>query len=132
MDQRELVRSGNVTVPDRYVIVTVMHLHDPESLIAESRQFGAIVTDWFRARGTASDSIVLAAVAEKKFHGAIVEWFAQVHARDVTLRPIFQSVPFRIELHDPQGKPVGERQFSPEPPPKAGFFSNPFGGRPKK
>jgi hypothetical protein len=132
LDQRELVRKGEGAMADRFAIVLVMHLHDPNVLLAESRQFGSIVTDWYRARGATAESIVLAAVSEEKYHNAIYDWYAMVHAQDVTLRPIFQVVPFKIELHDSKGQRLAEHDFSTKSPPKAGLLAGLFGAFRKK
>ena len=132
MEQRELVRKGEGALADRFVIVLVMHLQDPDSLLSESRQFGAIVTDWFRARGATAGSVVLAAVSDEKYHKAIYDWYAMVHAQDVTLRPIFEVVPFKIELHDSKGLRLAEHDFSTKSPSQPGFLASLFGGFRKK
>lgn len=122
MDQRELVRKGEGGVPDRFVIVLVMQLHDPDTLLTESSQFGAIVTEWYRARGATAESVVLAAMSEEKYHQAIIDWYSVVYANDVTLRSVFETVPLKIELHNPKGQRVAEHEFSPQASPRAGIL----------
>jgi hypothetical protein len=127
LDQRELLRKGEGAVPDRFVIMLIMHLHDPDNLLAESREFGAIVTAWYRARGKTAESIILAAVSDPIYHQAIIDHYGLIHAKDVALRSIFAAVPLKIELHDAKGQRVAEHEFSNQTPPKSGFLAGLFG-----
>jgi hypothetical protein len=127
MDQRELLRKGEGSTPDRFSIVLVLHLKDPDALIQEGRQFGAIVTDWHKARGASSEGVILAAVADPKYHKAVKDWFEGVHSMDVTLRPIFETVLFRIELHNPDGARVAEHEYPPRKRVRGGFVEKLLG-----
>lgn len=121
MDQRELLRKGEGSTPDRFSIVLVLNLKDPDILIQESRQFGSIVTEWHKARGASSEAVILAVVADPKYHKAVKDWFEGAHTMDVTLRPIFETVLFRIELHSPDGARIAEHEYSPGKRVRAGF-----------
>ena len=113
MDQRELVRNGEGGSKDRFVIVLVMHLHDSDKLFEESRQFGAIVMEWYKARGESAERVQLHAVSDPLYHNAIKELFEGLHAMEVQLRAVFKTVPFKLTLHDAKGTPVQEYDFLP-------------------
>ena len=122
-----MLRKGEGSNPDRFTIVLVLHLKDPDALIEESRQFGSIVTEWHKARGASSEAVILAAVAEPKYHKVIKDWFEGVHSMDVTLRPIFEVVLFRVELHNPNGARVAEHEYPPGKRVSGGFVEKLLG-----
>jgi len=94
-------------------MVLVMYLRNPDTLMDESRAFGAIVADWFKVRGADAESVNLIAVSDPLYHQAIKDWFEGVHSLDVTLRPIFKQVGFTLALHNSEGVKLSERAFSP-------------------
>ena len=113
MDQRELMRPGDGSNPDRFTIVLVMHLRDPDNLMKESREFGTIVNDWYKAREPAAERINLIAVSDPFYHRAIKDWLEELRTLDVTLRPIFDKVEFTLALHNSQGSKLSEYTFAP-------------------
>lgn len=112
MDQRELVRKDDAD-KHGFVIVLIMHLQDPDNLIQESREFGAIVTDWYQARGALAEGVNLIAVSDPTYHKAIQDYFLGIHALDVTLRPIFNEISFELALHDAAGTKQSAYAFAP-------------------
>jgi hypothetical protein len=132
MEQRELLRKGNSSVPDRFTLMLVLHLNDPDLLLHESSQFGAIVVDWYKARNSAAEAIILAAVVDPKYQKAVRDWFDGIHAMDVTLRPIFEKVLFRIALHNPDGLKVTEHEYQAGKRSRGGFLEKLIGSLRKK
>lgn len=112
MDQRELMRPGDGVNSERFSLVLVMHLKDLDNLMKESREFGAIVTDWYKTRNASAEGVTLIAVSSPVYHSEIRKWFEGVRALDVTLRPIFDAIGFALSLHDSQGAKLGECSFA--------------------
>lgn len=113
MEQKELIRNGEGGKKDTFAIVLVMHLNDSDKLVEESRTFKSIVIDWYRVRGENSEKVNLVAVSDPLYHKAIKELFEGLHAIEISLRPVFKSVPFELSLHDKQGTLVQRYDFLP-------------------
>jgi hypothetical protein len=113
MEQKELIRNGEGEKKDTFAILLVMYLNDSDKLIEESRTFKSIVIDWYRVRGENSEKVNLVAVSDPLYHKAIKELFEGLHAIEISLRPVFKSVPFELSLHDKQGTLVQRYDFLP-------------------
>lgn len=113
MDQKELLRKGENGKSDAFAIALVMHLNDSDNLLEESFNFKSIVIDWYKSRGVYSEKVYLIALSDPIYHKAIKELFEGLHAMEISLRPVFDVVPFELKLHNLEGALLQQFDFLP-------------------
>ncbi len=123
MDQREIVRQGQNGTAEKFSIILVSNLEDIDKLLPEAGEFSSIVQDWYRVRSNTAERVCLVAVADPRYHNAIKEFIEGVHAFEVNVRHIFQSIPLELSLYDPQLKLVSKHEFIPGQEAVDGSFS---------